>query len=239
MDGHSKWANIKHRKEKSDAKKGKIFSKIGREIMVAVKAGGPDPEINSKLKDVIAKAKANNVPNDTIQRSIKKASGDIDSVNYEEITYEGYGPEGIAMIVEAMTDNKNRTAGEMRHLFDKYGGNLGATGCVSWMFERKGLIVIEKSESIDEEQLMMDVIEAGAEDFSVEDGYYEVLTKPEDFSKVRDYLEGKNYNFASAELEMIPTTYNKIDDEKAEKVKKLIDILEENDDVQKVYTNME
>ncbi len=239
MAGHSKWANIKHRKEKSDAKKGKIFTKIGREIMVAVKEGGPDPELNSKLKDVIVKAKSSNMPNDTIQRSIKKASGDLDSVNYEEITYEGYGPAGIAIIVEAMTDNKNRTAGEIRHLFDKHGGNLGATGCVSWMFNRKGLILIEKSEEIEEEELMMSAIEGGAEDFSIEEDYYEIITKPEELAKARDYLEKQNYKFETAELEMIPTTYNTVEDDNVEAVQKLVDLLEDNDDVQKVYTNME
>jgi len=237
MAGHSKWANIKRRKSAVDAKKGKIFTKIGREIAVAVREGGPDPTTNSKLRDVIAKAKANNMPNDTIERSIKKAAGEADGANYEEITYEGYGPSGVAVIVETMTDNKNRTAGDMRHYFDKFGGNLGANGCVSWMFDKKGLIVIENDGKIDEDQLMMDALDAGAEDFNTEDEYYEIITSPEDFSTVREALEAKGYTFASAEVTMIPQSTVTLNEEDAIKMRKLIDHLEDNDDVQNVYHN--
>jgi len=237
MAGHSKWANIKRRKSAVDAKKGKIFTKIGREIAVAVREGGPDPTTNSKLRDVIAKAKVNNMPNDTIERSIKKAAGEADGANYEEITYEGYGPSGVAVIVETMTDNKNRTAGDMRHYFDKFGGNLGANGCVSWMFDKKGLIVIENDGKIDEDQLMMDALDAGAEDFNTEDEYYEIITSPEDFSTVREALEAKGYTFASAEVTMIPQSTVTLNEEDAIKMRKLIDHLEDNDDVQNVYHN--
>ncbi|MGI6776603.1 MAG: YebC/PmpR family DNA-binding transcriptional regulator [Acetivibrionales bacterium] len=240
MAGHSKWANIKHKKERSDAKKGKLFTKIGREIAVIVKQGGPDPEANSKLKDVIAKAKAANMPNDSITRSIKKAAGDIDSENYEEIVYEGYGPGGVAVIVEAMTDNRNRTAGDLRHYFDKFGGNLGQTGCVSFMFDRKGVIVIEKSDKISEDELMLDVLEAGAEDISVEEEYYEVLTDPADFSNVREALEAKGYKFESAEIEMVPQTMTKLtDEEQIKQMEKLIDNVEDLDDVQNIFHNWE
>lgn len=240
MAGHSKWANIKHKKEKTDAKRGKIFTKIGREIAVAVKEGGPDPENNSKLKDVIAKAKANNMPNDNIERSIKKASGALDGVNYEEITYEGYGPSGVAVIVKTMTDNKNRTAGEMRHLFDKYGGNLGTSGCVSFMFDKKGVIIIENTGDIDEDELMMEALEAGAEDVSQEVEYFEVITMPEDFSQVREHLESKGFSFVSAEVTMVPQTYTKLESETdIQNMTKLIDLLEDNDDVQDVYHNWE
>jgi YebC/PmpR family DNA-binding regulatory protein len=237
MSGHSKWANIRHKKEKTDAQKGKIFTKIGREIAVAVREGGPDPNVNSKLKDVIAKAKANNMPNDTIARSIKKASGELGGANYEEIVYEGYGPSGVAVIVEAMTDNKNRTAGDMRHYFDKFGGNLGANGCVSWMFDKKGVIAIEKSGDIDEDELMMEALEAGAEDFSSEDEYFEILTSPEAFPQVRDTLESKGFTFASAEVTMLPQNTVKLEGDDAVKMQRLIDALEDNDDVQNVYHN--
>lgn len=239
MSGHSKWANIKHKKEKTDAVKGKIFTKIGREIAIAVKQSGADPNVNGKLKDIIAKAKANNMPNDTIDRSIKKAAGEGDGVNYEELVYEGYGAAGVAVIVEAATDNKNRTAGEMRHLFDKYGGNLGATGCVSWMFDKKGQIIVEKALQIDEDELMLMALDAGAEDFNVEDEYYEILTSPEDFSTVREKLEANGIEFVEADVTMIPQNYVSITDEERIKVEKLIDMLEDNDDVQNVYTNME
>ena len=240
MAGHSKWANIKHKKEKMDAKRGKIFTKIGREIAVAVKQGGSDPNVNSKLKDVIANAKANNMPNDTIMRSIKKASGDVDGANYEEIVYEGYGPSGVAVIVETMTDNKNRTAGDMRHLFDKYGGNLGTSGCVSFMFDKKGVIIVERPDNIDEDELMMEALEAGAEDFSAEDEYFEIITAPEDFSQVREAIEEKGYVFASAGLEMVPQTMTKLTGEDdVKKMSKLVDLLEDNDDVQNVYHNWE
>lgn len=240
MSGHSKWANIKHRKGKSDAQRGKIFTKIGREIAIIVKQGGPDPEINSKLKDVIAKAKASNMPNDNIARSIKKATGDVDATNYEEITYEGYGPGGIAVIVETMTDNRNRTAGDVRHFFDKYGGNMGTSGCVSFMFDKKGMILIEKTEKMNEDDVMMEVLEAGAEDLSVEDEYFEVLTSPDDFSAVREALERKGYEFIQAEVSMIPQTMTLLSDPKQiEQMDKLVENLEDHDDVQNVYHNWE
>ncbi|MCX8128581.1 MAG: YebC/PmpR family DNA-binding transcriptional regulator [Clostridia bacterium] len=240
MSGHSKWANIKHKKEKSDSQRGKIFTKLGREIAVIVKQGGPDPAANSKLKDVIAKAKAANMPNDNIERSIKKAAGDIDGANYEEIIYEGYGPGGVAVIVEAMTDNRNRTAGDVRHYFDKFGGNLGQSGSVSFMFTRKGVILIEKTDKTDEDTLMMEALEAGAEDFNAEDEYFEITTVPEDFSKVREALEAKGYEFMEAEIEMVPSTTTKLEDAKQiEFMDKLIDHLEDLDDVQNVYHNWE
>jgi len=240
MSGHSKWANIKHKKEKSDAKKGKIFTKIGREIVIIVRQGGPDPEANSKLKDVIAKAKAANMPNENISRSIKKAAGDLDATNYEEITYEGYGPGGIAVIVEAMTDNRNRTAGDVRHYFDKFGGNLGTTGCVSFMFDKKGVILIEKNDDTNEDELMMEAIDAGAEDFSSEEEYFEILTAPDDFSKVREALEKKGYEFLEAEVEMVPQTMTRLTDPKQiELMDRLIENLEDLDDVQNVYHNWE
>lgn len=238
MSGHSKWANIKHKKAKTDAQKGKIFTKLGREIAIAVKQGGPDPEANSRLKDVIAKAKAANMPNENILRSIKKASGESDSENYEEITYEGYGPGGVAVIVEAATDNRNRTAGDIRHYFDKFGGNLGQTGCVSFMFNKKGIIVIERDENIDEDTLMMEAIEAGSEDFEAHEEYFEIITQPEQFSAVREYLEKKGYGFAEAEIEYVPVTTTKLTDEKQiELMEKLIDHLEDMDDVQNIYHN--
>ena len=240
MSGHSKWANIKHRKEKSDAQKGKLFSKIGRELAVATKQGGPDPETNNKLKDVIAKAKAANMPNDNIMRTIKKAAGDMNSDNFEEISYEGYGPGGVAIIVEAMTDNRNRTAGDIRHYFDRFGGNLGQTGCVAFMFDKKGVILLERAEGIDEDTLMMDAVNAGAADFDVQEEYFEILTDPADFSVVRESLEKRGYSFISAGIEMVPGTTVKLADPKhIEKMNKLIDCLEDMDDVQNVYHNWE
>ena len=240
MSGHSKWATIKRKKGAIDAKRGKIFTKLGRELMVAVKEGGPDPDSNSKLRDAIAKAKANNMPNDTINRSIKKASGEAGSNDYFEMVYEGYGPRGIAVIVETLTDNKNRTAGDLRHYFDKNGGNLGQTGCVGFMFDRKGVIVIEKADGIDEDALMMDALEAGADDFNVEDECYEVLTAVESFSSVREALEKAGYNFVQAEINYLPQTTTALDDAEAiTKMEKLIDMLEENDDVQNVYHTWE
>lgn len=239
MSGHSKWANIKHRKERSDAKKGKMFSKIGRLIAVAVKEGGSDPESNTKLADAVAKAKAANMPNDTIARSIKKASGDLGSANYEEISYEGYGPGGVALIVEIMTDNRNRTAGDIRHLFDKFGGNLGTTGCVSFMFKKKGVIIVDKSDNVDEEELMMQAIESGAEDINTEQEYYEIFTEPGSFSEIRKGLEDKGYNFDSAEIEMVPDTTTKLNEKQAQTMEKLIDALEDHDDVQNIYHNWE
>ena len=239
MAGHSKWSNIKHRKERVDAKRGKIFTKIGRELAVAVKTGGPDPENNSRLADVVAKAKANNMPNDSITRSIKKAAGDVDTSTYEDIVYEGYGPAGVAVIVEAMTDNRNRTAAEVRHSFDRCGGNLGTSGCVSFMFDKKGVIIIDAQTVKDADELMMDALDAGAEDFSEDDGVYEVLTSTEDYSKIRSALESKDYSFASAGIEMIPQTRASIDDPKqVALMEKLIDLLEDNDDVMEIYHNL-
>lgn len=239
MSGHSKWNNIKNKKEKSDAQRGKIFTKLGREILVAVKEGGPDPAGNSKLRDVIAKCKANNMPNDNIERSIKKAAGDGNSANYEEITYEGYGPNGVAVMIEAMTDNRNRTAGDVRHILDKFGGNLGTNGSVNWMFDKKGVIVIEKSATkISEDDLMLEVIEAGAENFESEEEFYEITTAPEDFSAVREYLENKGITFLEAELKMIPQNYMAIDnDEGKKKMGLIIEKLEELDDVQEIWHN--
>lgn len=240
MSGHSKWANIRIKKGKTDAQRGKIFTKLGREIAIAVKAGGANPDANSRLKDVIAKAKAANMPNDTILRSIKKAAGEGDADNYEEITYEGYGPGGVAVIVEAATDNRNRTAGDIRHYFDKFGGNLGQTGSVSFMFNKKGVIVIEKDSKISEDDLMMEALEAGAEDMKTEEDYFEITTDPADFSKVREALESKGYEFAEAEISMVPTVMTKLTDAKQiEQMDRLIDALEDMDDVQNVYHNWE
>ncbi len=240
MSGHSKWATIKRKKGAIDAKRGKIFTKIGRELMVAVKEGGPDPDTNSKLRDAVAKAKANNMPNDTIQRSIKKASGEGNANEYFEMVYEGYGPNGIAVMVETLTDNKNRTAGDLRHYFDKNGGNLGQNGCVSFMFDRKGMIVVEKAEGVDEDTLMMDALEAGADDFNVESECYEIMTSPEAFSATRETLEKAGYTFAQAEINYIPQTTTVLEDEEAvKKMERLIDMLEENDDVQNVYHTWE
>ncbi len=239
MSGHSKWNNIKRKKEKTDAAKAKIFTKMGREIAVVVKQGGPNPAENSKLKDVIAKAKAANVPNENIERIIKKAAGEGDANNYEELIYEGYGPGGVACIVEALTDNRNRTAGEMRHYFDKCGGNLGQAGSVSFMFDRKGVIVIE-AEDRDEDTVMMDALEAGAEDFSVEEDVFEITTAPNDLGAVRDALEEKGYAFVSAEVAYIPQTMTALPDEAmCEKMEKLIDMMDENEDVQAFWHNWE
>lgn len=238
MSGHSKWANIKNKKEKTDAARGKIFTKIGREIAIAVKEGGADPANNSKLRDVIAKAKANNMPNDNITRSIKKASGELGSVNYEEITYEGYGPNGIAVIVDVVTDNRNRTAAEVRHIFDKSGGSMGASGCVSWMFERKGVIVIERSASLSEDDVMMAALDAGAEDVVPQDDVFEVYTAANDFSTVREALEGQGFEFLSAEVSMIPSnTVDVKDEETIAKMEKFLERFDDNDDVQEVYHN--
>lgn len=238
MAGHSKFANIKHKKEKNDSKKGKIFTKIGRELVVAVKNGGSDPEINSRLKDAIAKAKAANMPNDTIARSIKKAAGELGDVVYENIIYEGYGPCGVAVIVECLTDNKNRTASNVRHAFSKHGGNLGTTGCVSFLFDKKGQITIEKDRKINEDDLMMLVLEAGAEDFIAEEEGYEIITSPDDFSNVYDALDKAGYLMLSAEITMIPQTMVELDDEsEILKLEKMLDQLEEDDDVQNVYSN--
>ena len=240
MSGHSKFANIKHKKEKNDAAKGKIFTIIGREIAVAVKEGGPDPSNNFKLAQVIAKAKSNNMPNDTIDRGIKKAAGDGNSVNYEFCTYEGYGPNGVAVIVEASTDNKNRTAADVRHVFDKAGGNLGTTGCVSYMFNKKGVIVIEKaSTEMSEDDVMMLALDAGAEDFVAEDEVYEITTDPADFAQVSEKLEEAGLEFLEAEVQMVPTTTVQLDEKGVEKMERLIERLEELDDVANIYHNWE
>jgi YebC/PmpR family DNA-binding regulatory protein len=239
MSGHSKWANIKNKKEKTDAQKGKIFTKIGREIAIAVKeGGGADPANNSKLRDVIAKAKAANMPNDNISRSIKKASGDGNSVDYEEVVYEGYGPGNIAVIVNVLTDNRNRIAAEMRHIFSKSGGNMGASGSVAWMFDKKGLIVIERTALMDEDEVMMQALDAGAEDFVAQDDVFEVYTSPTDFSAVREALEGLGYTFLSAEIGQIPkNTSNITDPETIEKIERFLERLDDNDDVQEVFHN--
>ncbi len=238
MSGHSKWNNIKRKKEKADGAKAKVFTKIGRELTVAVKEGGSaDPAANSRLRDCIAKAKAANVPNDNIERIIKKAAGDGNSDSFEDITYEGYGPCGVAVIVEALTDNRNRTAADVRHAFDKFGGNLGTTGCVSFMFKKKGVIVVER-EDRDEDTVMSDALEAGASDFASDEDVFEISTEPDDFSGVREDLERKGYEFVSAEVEMVPDTYTQIaDPEVAEKMQKMLDLLEDSDDVQNVWHN--
>lgn len=237
--GHSKWANIKHKKSKTDAQRGKIFTKIGRQIAVAVKEGGSDPETNPRLRDAIANARAANMPNDNIMRSIKRAAGELGNVIYEEITYEGYGPNGVAVIVQALTDNRNRTAGEMRYIFDRSGGSLGATGCVSWMFDRKGLIVIENSNDIDEDELMLQALEAGAEDIELEDELFEILTDPAEFTQVREGLEKNGYTIASAEVAMLPQNFVQLTGEQYEKALSLFEKLEDHDDVQNVYHNLE
>lgn len=239
MSGHSKFANIKHKKEKNDAKKGKIFTMLGREIQVAVKAGGPDPAVNGKLRDVIAKCKANNMPNDTIDRSIKKAAGGGEDVEYENVTYEGYGPNGVAVIVEVLTDNRNRAAANVRNAFTKGGGNMGNSGCVSFMFDEKGLIVIDKEEiDMDEEELMMAALDAGAEDFAAEEDSYEITTAPDDFSAVRETLKAAGIPMASAEVTMIPQTYTELtDEEDIKKMNKLLEMLDDDDDVQNTYHN--
>ncbi len=239
MSGHSKFANIKHKKAKNDAKKGKIFTKIGREIVVAVKSGGPDPENNSALNDIINKAKSNNMPNDTITRAIKKAAGDDENINYETIIYEGYGPNGAAVIVECLTDNKNRTASNVRHAFSKYGGNLGTTGCVSFMFDKKGQIVIEKNDSLDEDELMMLALDAGAEDIVSEDEGYEIITSPEDFSTVYQKIIDEGIEILEGEVTQIPQTTVELQGDDASEMEKMLDHLEEDDDVQNVYHNWE
>lgn len=240
MAGHSKWSNIKHKKGKEDAKRAKEFTKLGRSIMVAAREGGPDPEYNPALKAAIEKAKAANMPNDNIERAIKRGSGELEGSNFEEIVYEGYGPGGIAVFVSCLTDNRNRTASEVRHAFDKYGGNLGQTGCVSFMFDRKGLLVIDKKESIDEEELMLQAIDLGAEDFNSEDDFYEIITSPENFNQVRDALSSNGYEFSMAELAFLPQNTSELkDEEDIKNMVKLIEMLEDNDDVQNVYHNWE
>jgi len=238
VSGHSKWSNIKHKKEKSDNQRAKIFTKLGREISVIVKAGGADPESNTKLRDAILKARSNNMPNDNIQRCIKKAAGETGGDNYEEIVYEGYGPSGVAVIVETLTDNRNRTAADMRHYFDKCGGNLGQTGCVTFMFDKKGIIIVN-GEGADEDQLMMDALDAGADDFSAEDdGYFEVSTDPDVFGAVCAALEEKGYKIESAEVLRVPqTTVTLTSEDDLKNMTKLIDMLDDNDDVQNVFHN--
>ena len=236
MSGHSKWKNILHKKEKTDAQRAKIFTKIGREMAVAVREGGADPASNSKLRDCIAKARANNVPNDNIKRIIERASGD--GATYETITYEGYGPSGVAVIVDTMTDNRNRTAGEMRHYFDKFGGNLGATGCVSWQFDQKGVIIISK-ENLDEDEAMLAFLDAGADDVDAEGEVFEVYTVPDDFSSVREVLESAGFAILDANVEMVPQNYITLSSEDDLKnMQKLLDALEDNDDVQNVWHNL-
>ena len=240
MSGHSKWHNKKEKKGKADAARGKIFTKLGRELLIAVKQGGADPAGNSKLKDVIAKCKAANMPNDTINNAIKRAAGAGNNENYEEIVYEGYGPNGVAIIVEASTDNKNRTAADVRHAFDKSGGNLGTTGCVSYMFNKKGVIVVEKENcKMDEDELMMLALEAGAEDFQSLDEVYEITTEPADFSGVREKLEEAGLEFLEASVQMVPTTTVSLDEKGVEKMQRLLDRLDDLDDVSNVYHNWE
>ncbi len=239
MSGHSKWHNIQAKKGKVDAKRGKIFTKIGKEIAMAIKQGGANLEANSKLRDVVAKAKAANMPNDNIQRALKKGAGEADSVNYESIVYEGYGPSGVAVIVETLTDNKNRSAGNVRAAFTKGGGNMGTTGCVSFMFQEKGEIIIEKGD-LDEEEVMMMALEAGAEDFNAdEEEVFAVTTTPEDFGSVREALESNGLEFLEAAVKMIPDTYTEIDEEAAKKFQKMLNLLDDDDDVQEVYHNAE
>ena len=241
MSGHSKFANIKHKKEKNDAAKGKIFTVIGREIVVAVKEGGPDPSNNSKLRDVIAKAKANNMPNDTIERGIKKAAGDANAANYTYMTYEGYGPAGTAIIVNALTDNKNRTASNVRSAFTKGGGSVGTTGCVSYMFDQKGQIIIDKEEcKMSADELMMAALDAGAEDFAEEEDSFEIITAPDDFSAVREALEAAGVPMLEAVVTMIPQNYVSVTaEDDVKKIQRILDLLDEDDDVEAVYTNWE
>ena len=240
MAGHSKWNNIKNKKGKEDAKRAKVFTKLGRYIMVAAREGGPDPDYNPALKAAIEKAKAANMPNDNIDRAIKKGAGELGSDNFEEIIYEGYGPGGIAVFVQCLTDNRNRTASDIRHAFDKGGGNLGQSGCVTFMFDKKGVIAIERTDSIDEDELTMLAIDLGAEDFTSEEEGFEIITAPEDFNEVRDGLAEKGYSFAMAELTYIPqNTISLTDPEDIKNMEKLIDMLEDNDDVQEVYHNWE
>ncbi|MCI9518489.1 MAG: YebC/PmpR family DNA-binding transcriptional regulator [Clostridia bacterium] len=237
MSGHSKWATIKRAKGKTDAARGKVFTKIGREIAVAVKLGGGDPSTNSKLRDVISKAKAANMPNDNIQRSIKKASGELGNINYESISYEGYGVNGVAVIVETLTDNKNRTASDVRHIFDKCGGSMGTNGCVSYLFDTKGVILIEKKSGMDDDEMMMTAIDSGADDFNVSDGLYEITTLPSALSQVREALESKGFVLAGAEVEKIPANTVDLSGADLEKFTRMLDMFDDNDDVQDVFHN--
>ncbi len=237
MSGHSKWSTIKRAKGKTDAARSAVFTKIGREIAVAVKAGGADPDSNSALRTVIAKAKAANMPNDNINRSIKKASGELGSINYESVVYEGYGMNGVAVIVETLTDNKNRTAGDVRHIFDKYGGSMGTNGCVSYLFESKGVILIEKKNGMDDDEMMMSALDAGAEDFNVEGDEYEILTAPDQFLTVSDNLRNAGFELASSQIDRIPSMTVALDDVASQKFMKMLDMFDENDDVQNVFHN--
>ncbi|WP_422444061.1 YebC/PmpR family DNA-binding transcriptional regulator [Thermoanaerobacterium sp. DL9XJH110] len=239
MSGHSKWANIKHKKAKMDAQKGKIYTKFSKMIIVAVREGGPDPNANSRLKDIIEKAKEVNMPNENIMRAIKRGSGELGGADYEEIMYEGYGPGGVAILLEVTTDNRNRTAGELRHLFDKYGGNLGEAGCVAWMFEKKGLIIIEKSENISVDDIMISAIDAGADDVEEQDDSIEITTSPEQFEAVKKALESSNIALSSAEITYLPKTTITLSGKESESLERLLDALEEHDDVQNVYHNLE
>jgi len=238
MSGHSKWHNIAAKKGKVDAARGKVFTKLGREILIAVKEGGADPNANSKLRDVIAKCKANNMPNDNIERSIKRAAGEGSNTHYEDVLYEGYGPNGVAIMIEATTDNRNRTAGEVRHILDKFGGNLGATGSVAWMFDKKGVIVIERaSTKLSEDDVMMEAIELGAENFESDEEFFEITTAPDNFSQIREGLEQKGLQFIEAEIKMIPQNYITLDEDAAKKMGLIVDNLEDNDDVSDVWHN--
>ena len=242
MSGHNKWSTIKQKKGKNDAARAKVFTKIGRELIVAIRDGGSaDPNVNSKLRDCIAKAKAANVPNDNIERIIKKAASSNEGDNYESVTYEGYGPSGIAVIVEALTDNRNRTAGEVRHYFDKFGGNMGTPGCVGFMFSKKGVLVVEREDfDKDEDTVMEEALEAGASDFEADEDIFTIYTEPDDFSAIRDDLAAKGYEFVSAEVEEVPSTYTKIEDEETKaKMQKMLDMFEENDDIQNVWHKWE
>lgn len=239
MSGHSKWHNIQAKKGKADAKRGKIFTKIGKELIMAAKNGGSNPDINNKLRDVIGKAKANNMPQDTITRAIKKGAGESDGANYEEIVYEGYAPGGVAVIVNVLTDNKNRSAGNVRHAYTKYGGNMGSTGCVSFMFQTKGELVIEKTDELDEDEVMMMALDAGAEDFASEEEVFVITTTPEDFGTVREALSSNGVEFLEADIKMIPNMYTSVDMDTAVKIQKMLDALEEDDDVQDVFHNAE
>ncbi|MDI9420263.1 MAG: YebC/PmpR family DNA-binding transcriptional regulator [Firmicutes bacterium] len=239
MAGHSKWANIKHKKAAQDAKRGQVFTKIARQITVAVKEGGPDPETNFKLRLAVEKARSVNMPNDNIERAVNRGIGGLDGNNYEEIVYEGYGPNGVAILMDVLTDNRNRTASEVRHRLSKFGGNLGESGCVAWMFDKKGLVVIEKQDQIDEDELMMAALEAGAEDVQTDVDVYKVLTAPGDFTQVRAALTDAGYEFLVAEVSMIPQNSIMVSSEESEKIERLIEALEELDDVQQVYTNYE
>ena len=240
MSGHSKWSTIKRKKGANDAARAKVFTKFAREMAVAIKEGGADINGNSKLKEIVAKAKANNVPNDNINRIIQKYKSGNVTENYESVTYEGYGPNGIAIIVETLTDNRNRTAGEVRHAFDKFGAGLGQSGCVSWQFDRKGIILIERDEDMDEDTIMMEAIDAGAADFIAEEEVFEIYTDVDTFSEVRDTLEAKGYTFAQAEIGLVPQNYIEMNDEEGVKnMTKLLDMFDENDDVQNVYHNWE